>query len=796
MSIIGTNSVNHLPQQKLSFNKKNIVWRKKHLDWASSKSFSEDSAVRNSVKHKMINFNLLRGKLNYTDMELILNPEAITAEYVSDRIQHYPIINSKLNVLIGEESKRTFDYSVVVTNPQAISDKEEAKKKELYSRLEAIIMSSQKDEETIQKEIEELQEYLTYTWKDIREVRANYLLSHYIKELDIPSKFNKGFFNALAIGEEIYQCDIVSGEPTFEVINPLKLRVYKSGYSNRIEDADILIYEDFWNPGKIIDYFYDVLTDEDITKLEKYSPHGSSDSMDNYDESNRFLQISNEANLNILMDNYISITGNSNSNDYDNAGNIRVIKCYWKSRRKIKKVKTYNEISGEEEFTFFPENYKINKDMGEEEEIFWINEAWEGTKVGKDIYLNMRPRLIQYNRLSNPSRCHFGIVGSIYTLTESKPYSLVDMMKPYNYLYNAVHDKLNKSIAANWGKIVKLDLAQVPKGWDVNKWLYFAKINKLAVTDSFKEGNIGVAKGKLAGNMNNNSNGVIDAETGNNIQQNIQLLEYIKSEMSEVAGISKQREGQVSNRETVGGIERATLQSSHITEWLFTVHDDVKKRALECFLETSKIAIKGRSKKFQNIISNYANAISDIDGEEFAECDYGLVIDNNNSGDTKEKILSVAQAALQTQSLSFSTIVKMYNNNNSIANIQHMIEKEEAQKQQSSQEAAQAAIEAEEKLTQMQLQSQKEERELKDMINIRDNETKLIIAEINAEKNNSNNEQTDIPFDNSELQEKRRQFDAKINLDRQKHLDNIKLKERDLQLKNKAIDKKVNVQNK
>ena len=73
---------------------------------------------------------------------------------------------------------------------------------------------------------------------------------HYIKELDIPSKFNKGFFNALAIGEEIYQCDIVSGEPTFEVINPLKLRVYKSGYSNRIEDADILIYEDFWNPGK------------------------------------------------------------------------------------------------------------------------------------------------------------------------------------------------------------------------------------------------------------------------------------------------------------------------------------------------------------------------------------------------------------------------------------------------------------------------------------------------------------------------------------------------------------------
>lgn len=75
-------------------------------------------------------------------------------------------------------------------------------------------------------------------------------------------------------------------------------------------------------------------------------------------------------------------------------------------------------------------------------------------------------------------------------------------------------------------------------------------------------------------------------------------------EMSEVAGITKQREGQIANRETVGGVERATLQSSHITEYLFLIHDDVKKRALEAFLETAKIALKGRSKKFQYLLSD------------------------------------------------------------------------------------------------------------------------------------------------------------------------------------------------
>ena len=98
--------------------------------------------------------------------------------------------------------------------------------------------------------------------------------------------------------------------------------------------------------------------------------------------------------------------------------------------------------------------------------------------------------------------------------------------------------------------------------------------------------------------MNNNSNGVIDAETGQNIQQNINLLEFIKMEMGEVAGISKQREGNIENRETVGGVERATLQSSYITEWIFTTHEDLKKRVLECFLETAKIALRGNSKKF------------------------------------------------------------------------------------------------------------------------------------------------------------------------------------------------------
>lgn len=118
-------------------------------------------------------------------------------------------------------------------------------------------------------------------------------------------------------------------------------------------------------------------------------------------------------------------------------------------------------------------------------------------------------------------------------------------------------------------------------------------------------------------------------------------------EMSEVAGITKQREGQVANRETVGGVERATLQSSHITEYLFLIHDDVKKRTLEAFLETAKIALKGRSKKFQYLLSDGSIQIMNIDGDEFAEADYGLVVDNSNGlQELQQKMDMLAQAAL------------------------------------------------------------------------------------------------------------------------------------------------------
>ena len=790
------------PPQQLPMSKKTKTWRKQILDWGSNRATITSSLVRKSVIHKRINYDLLNGIVHLNDMMTIINPDNIKASFIPSKIQHYPIMNSKLNVLRGEESKRVFDYRVVITNPNAVTEIENNKKEALFQDLQQAVSDTAQSEEEFNARLEKLNDYYTYEWQDLREVRANALLNHYSKEYNIPLIFNRGFMDAMAVAEEIYQCDIVGGEPTLERLNPNKVRIYKSGYSNRIEDADVIVIEDYWSPGKVIDTYYDVLTKKDMEYIENLPNHfdqGSTDSMGNVDQRNEFIRLDDSAAGDaIYKDGFFwSPNGdahgeNSSMLPYDMEGNIRVVRMFWKSRRRIKKIKYYDE-QGEEQFKFRDEKYILNKDLGEEEQILYVNEAWEGTKIGEDIYVNMRPKVVQYNRLSNPSRCHFGIIGSIYNLNDDKPFSLVDMMKPFNYLYDAIHDRLNKLLAKNWGRIVTLDLAKVPTGWDISKWLYFAKTNNIAVVDSFKEGNYGAATGKIAGSLNNATNGVIDAELGNSIQQNINLLEFIKLEMSDVAGISKQREGQISNRETVGGVERATLQSSHITEWLFVTHEDVKKRVLECFLETAKIALRGRSKKFQYILSDGSMKIMDIDGDEFAECDYGLLVDNSNAvQELQQKMDMLAQAALQNQTLNFSTVMKLYNSC-SMAEKQRIVEKNEQDMMQRQQEAQQQQMQMQQQQLEANAQAKEQEMQLKDQLNQRDNETKIMVATIAASANQEVEDGIEEPTFSEEakaqLAEKMRQFDAKLKLDKEKlDLDREKMRN-DVDLRRKALNK-------
>lgn len=786
------------PSQQLSFSSKTKAWRKKCVDFGDNHSLLHYHLTRKSVKAMNINYDLLHGKLHLEELKLLVNPFNIDASFIPDDIQHYPIINSKIEVLKGEESKRLFDFRVVVTNPGAVSEIEEEKNKQVNKALQQLLMDTSLSEEDYQKELEKQAYYFSYEYQDKREARGNLVLNHYIKELEMNQMFNKGFDDVISVSEELYQCDIVGGEPYVEKLDPRDVRIISNGTSHRVEDADMVIIEQYWNKGRIIDTYWDQLSKKDIKTIESYGITGTSngyDEMGNRDARLGFLPMEEWTNGSDV--NPMELFNGEQKHSlvpYDSHGNIRVLRVYWKSRRQIKKVKSYDPITGEEQFDIYPENYIINTDLGEEEEILWINQAWEGTKIGEDIYVNMRPRPIQYNRLSNPSRCHFGIIGQIYGNSTDKPFSLVDIMKPYAYLYDVVHDRLNKTLARNHGKVVKLDFAKTPKGWDAPMWLHYMVTHGIAVEDSAKEGD-GFLQGKAIGSLNNASSGVVDASLGNEIIQYTNLLEWISNKCGDLAGISRQREGQISNRETVGGVERATLQSSHSTEWLFFPHESVKKRTMECFLETAKIAFKGRKVKFDYILNDGSKQLVEFEGDEFAECDYGIVVDNSNGvHELNQKLDMLAQAGIQNQILDMSTTMKLYTTT-SMAEKQRIVEACEKRMREQQEQQQQQQLQIQQQQIQMQQQIAQQQMEMQYKMHQEDNQTKILVAQINAEAermrmaimNGDNAEANNI--EREKLSEQARQFDAKLKQDNAKLELEKKKQQDDARLKEKQINK-------
>ena len=732
----------------LSYKAKTQKWGKQCVDWGANKTYFNFSPVRMDVVRMKVNYDLMNGTIHMEDVAAILNPGNISTAFLPEKIQHYPIINSKINTLRGEEAARVFDWNVIVTNPYSVSQMEEEKKRQYFQLIQDIVQDTGIDDQQAEKQIQQGQEYFDYNWQDIAEIQANELLRHYQKEQNFKKIFNDGFVDALSSSMEVYQCGIVGGEPFITKLNPMKLRIFGNGYSNHIEDADIIIYEDYWSRGRIVDTFYDELSAADVKKLTEDYPEFGGEPLGaagNVNDAYPFLNskhfrgedaiLVEGHNIDFVYDAFSELDGGIGSAllPYDVAGNVRVIHMWWKSKRKILSVKSFNPVTGEEEFDFYPETYVVNEDAGEVATKLWINEAWEGTKIGEDIYVGIRPCLVQHNSISNPSRCHFGIVGTIYNLNESRPYSLVDMMKPYNYLYDAIHAKLVDLIATNWGKILEMDLALKPKDWKIEKWMYFARVNKVLIKDSFNEGNKGAATGKLAGGLNNASKGYIDADWGNSIQNYLDLLQWTKDSMSDLVGINRQREGNTYNRETVGGIERAVLQSSYITDWLFQQHDDTKRRVLECFLEEAKASLRGRSLKFQYILSDGTRKIMDIDGDEFALHDYGLVVDNSADTQKLHQILeNNAQAFVQNQMMPASAMIKLFSSSSMREKVK-IVETAEKQMQQRAEEQQQQQMQLEQQKIQAQQQTDMQKMQQEDAINQRDNETKIRVAEINAQ---------------------------------------------------------------
>ncbi len=701
----------NMPRQKVSIKKKNDVWRQNCINSAIGLITLYNNSRRSDKNKKQKNYNLLNGKIDRSDLEYAVNPMGLEMANFTfpATIQPYDVWSPIFYELFGEDARRPFSFIVRAVNEDAITEKEEGLKKKVIEALQNFITSTNENPDEALKEIEDM----TMSYKDMREHVATKLLTYLKKDLHLDMEFQKGWEDSLVAGEEIYAVEEISNEPKVRRVNPLEVHFILPHNSDLMDEADIIVEETYMSISQIIDNFYESLTDPEITALET-NALSVSNSYESYND------------VVIYDKGYTPEFLTQESPTQDARGNIKVRKVTWKSKKKIGRL-LYIDETGEQQETIVSEEYKPIDN--EKIEWMWVNEYWEGYKIGDSLYKNIRPKKLQFRRMDNLSHCKSGYVGAVYNCNNSQSVSLMDRLTPFIYLYIIIWYNTELAIATNMGKIALIDVSLIPDGWEIDKWLHYARAMKIGFVDSFNEGKKGERTGKQNQSQQNRE---LNLETGNYIQQHVTLLAFIEQKLQKLAGVSDARLGDIAASEAVGNTQQALTQNTYVTEKWFQIHNYNKQRVLEALVETAKSTWEGKSKKMQYISDELTTQFFSVDMNEFVNSEFGVFVSNSaKDQDILSTLKQMMQAALQNDKASLSTIIDVLGSE-SIADTKSKLLKSEKEFQERQQAAEQAQMEHEQGLMGMSQEHEERVWEHEDMQNQLDRENNIQIAEIKA----------------------------------------------------------------
>lgn len=741
-------NINQFPLQRLPMSKKTQDWKEACVDYIAghSQGSSRDGNNRSRKEEMQTYYDLYNSIYSEKDLKYVTNPFKQQDGFPA-MAQDYNIIKPKIDLLLGEETKRPFNFRVVHTSDIATSEIQDKAKQMIIDYIQATIMSKLGPEEQARYQEalqsgeimtpEQIQKYLSKDYKDIAEITAYHSLNYLKNKLNITHEFFKGWKDALIGGEEIYYVGIVNGEPCLQRINPIYFD-YDSDTSDLefIHEAQWCCYEMIMSLTEVYDRLYDKMSEKQLNELL--------DMMDDRSKGGVTPEV-RKTSLDYPHIKTHSINGFS-SNPFEEADNIHVWHCCWKSLKKIGFVNIINPETG------MPEEYQVDetyKETGNELDVEWkwIIEVWEGYRIGQDLYVGIQPVEYQHISADNPNAQRLPYTGVIYNNTNSRPRSLVSMMKPLQYMYIVLWYRLELAMARDKGKVVTMDITQIPKSMniDVAKWMHYLSALGVNFVNPYEEGwDIPGREGGKPSQFNQIS--ALDLTMANTIDQYINLMDKIESMLSEISGVSKQREGSISSNELVGNVERSVVQSAHITEPWFWVHNQVKKECLTMLLDTAKHAWKDNKTSIQYVLDDATRAFLTLSDDFFYEDMDIFVEDTTKNQQQIEALKNLMQPAMQNGAslLDIAEIITMDN----VTMIRSKLEEIEQKRMEQQQAMEQAQAEREQQMAQIQNEIKEEELMLKEAeMDLKkyeidsNNATKITVAQLNAYRGAENMDQ-------------------------------------------------------
>ena len=728
--------LNIFPDQfKTEKEKMDESWIKNTMDYFANKAYAEYVKNRDTF---VKNYDLVKGILRMEDLYQEPQVKSFTEMLTTDLqlpayVKMYSIITTPLNELIGEISKRPDTFRVKAFDEDSKSEELEFKtgilqeyvmnKAKEKILLQADMAGEEIDEEQLQQlTMEQVQDELD-SYTSIAEKWANHVLTCQKAEFNLKEKSEDAFRDLCISAREFYHIYEDNSKLGFniEVANPKNTwflttpdRKWISDPTGRAQGAYAAGTVQVMELSEIIESIPD-LTKEEIdhlrSSLQDYglinvresnlgnpnvSPGIDSVTYDTYDPlvlQTRMLIESEMKQNNDGLQDFLGLTSNVSSFGYKYV----VVRAYWLSKRKIGKLIYIDEL-GNEQSMLVDENYKSGTIPTEESlEWGWVNQWYQGVKIGPDIY-HVKPfKLLNY--------CP--IIGLTHEVKNTEAKSIIDLMKPFQVLYNVCMNQLYKLLEKEVGKVYLTSIRHVPVPKDgdaqdaLDVWEMEARNRGVVFIDDSPE--------NLKSPSSFNQFRDIDLTRTQEIQSRYTLAQQLKNECWELVGMSKQRLGSISASESATGVNTAVQQSYSQTEPLFVAHEYIMGQLYQAIIDA---ALYVESKKPQStlsyITSEGESAFVQVNGTDLKFRDLKVFL-TNRPDDTQmfNELRQMAQPLMQNGG-SIYDVIQLYSTK-SIREMKRIFktlkEKQDAMQQQQMQ-MQQQQLEQQQQQSQAQLEQQ------------------------------------------------------------------------------------------
>ena len=669
--------LNIFPDQfKTEKQKKDDSWVKNTMDYFANKAYSEYVKNRDTF---VKNYDLMKGILRKEDF-LIDEPEVKSFTDMLEKdidlpayVKHYSIITTPVNELVGEISKRPDSFRV-----KAFDDDSQAQELQFKTdTLQAYVINQVKQQvmakaamsgqevsmEDIQAiTMEQVKDQLD-SYTSVAEKWANHTLTSNKADFNVKEMSEDAFRDLLISAREFYHIYEDNSKLGFniEVANPKNTwflttpdKKYISDPTGRSQGAYAAGTVEVMEISEIIEAFPE-LTKEEIdhlrSSLQDYGlidvqesnlgnpnvdPGIDSINYDTYDplilQTRMIIESEMKENNDGLQD-FLGLTSNVSSFGYKYV----VIRSYWISKRKIGKL-IYTDELGNEQSTLVDETYKSG-DMPTQISLEWgwVNQWYQGTKIGPDIYHVKPYKLLNY--------CP--IIGTTYEIKNTEARSLVDLMKPFQVIYNVCMNQLYKLLEKEVGKVQLMSLRHIPVPKDgdaqdaLDIWEMEARERGVVFVDDSPE--------NLKSPSSFNQFTSLDLTRTQEIQARYTLAQQMKIECWELIGMSKQRMGSIAASETATGTQTALSQSYSQTEPLFIAHEYVMGQLYQAIVDASLYVESSKPESTLSYITNEGeSAFVQVNGSDLKLRDLKVFL-TNRPEDTQmfNELRQLSQAIIQ-----------------------------------------------------------------------------------------------------------------------------------------------------